>query len=200
MEELLNGSLSLLKAVVVFAAEVLAEISERLSALEKVQLKLKERIKKLRKEKCKILDEFHDMDKKARLTHMTGLFAEKFEQKIIDWVLGDLVTPDQCLYTIDHMEGALRGDDDNYDDVFETEGDLETANRRWSEFKSEFSWQGRYTRYIKHLKENQIMSHLSFEQREMEEALETGALKVRDRELFKEFLRIHEHLCARPRI
>ena len=33
----------------------------------------------------------------------------------------------------------------------------------------------------------------SFDQREIEEAFETGALKVQDRKLFEEFLRIQEH-------
>ena len=205
MEELLNGSLSLLKTVVVFDAKVLAHISQRLSALEKDQLELKERIKQLRKQKYKMLDKFLENNKKGRLIHMMGLFAAEFERKIIDWVLGDIVPPDQCLHSLDEMERALRGEDcDNYDDVFETEGDIEAANRRWSEFKSEFSWQERHTRYIKHLKENRIVMMMiscpRFEQREMEEALKTGALKVRDRELFEEFLRIHEYLCAKPRI
>ena len=63
MEELLNGSLSLLKTVIVFDAKVLAHISRRLSALEKDQLELKERIKQLRKQKYKMLDKFLENNK-----------------------------------------------------------------------------------------------------------------------------------------
>lgn len=169
--------------------ELLRSLSERILVFEKNNLQLKEEVNKL-KEKCKILDKI----KKYRLTLMIGQLAVEIERKIVNTVLLDLLTSDQHINTIAQMEMAIQGND-GYDDVFETEDIRETARQRWNNLKSKFSWKGKHTRYIQGLKHDQILiAHPSFDQRKIEEALKTGDLNVRDKELFEELLKIYKQL------
>ena len=163
----------------------------RMSALEEDYLKMKEEVKSL-SDKCRVLDEKNDT-----LTLMTGQLAVEIERKIVDTVLLDLLTSDQHMNTIADMETAIRGNSDDDDDVFETDDGRDTARSRWLNLKSRFSWKGKHTRYIQELKrERNLIANPSVDRRKIEEALKTGAIKVRDEKLLKEFLKIHENLDA----
>ena len=189
--DLWQNSCEVLFQTVVESNDLLQSLYMRMSALEEDYLKMKEEVKSL-SDKCRVLDEKNDT-----LTLMTGQLAVEIERKIVDTVLLDLLTSDQHMNTIADMETAIRGNSDDDDDVFETDDGRDTARSRWLNLKSRFSWKGKHTRYIQELKrERNLIANPSVDRRKIEEALKTGAMKVRDEKLFKEFLKIHENLDA----
>lgn len=189
--DLWQNSCEVLFQTVVESNDLLQSLYMRMSALEEDYLEMKEEVKSL-SDKCRVLDEKNDT-----LTLMTGQLAVEIERKIVDTVLLDLLTSDQHMNTIADMETAIRGNSDDDDDVFETDDGRDTARSRWLNLKSRFSWKGKHTRYIQELKrERNLIANPSVDRRKIEEALKTGAIKVRDEKLFKEFLKIHENLDA----
>ena len=189
--DLWQNSCEVLFQTVVESNDLLQSLYMRMSDLEEDYLEMKEEVKSL-SDKCRVLDEKNDT-----LTLMTGQLAVEIERKIVDTVLLDLLTSDQHMNTIADMETAIRGNSDDDDDVFETDDGRDTARSRWLNLKSRFSWKGKHTRYIQELKrERNLIANPSVDRRKIEEALKTGAIKVRDEKLLKEFLKIHENLDA----
>ena len=198
--DLWQSDCDVLFQMVVDSNELLRSLYERVSALEKDNLELKEEVRKLKEEvrrlseKSGIFDEF----KNDGLTIMTGQVAIEIEQRILDTVLSDLLTCDQHINTLDDMEKVIQDDDDDDDDVFETDDRRDTARRRWAELKSRFSWKRKHTRYIQELKcKRNPIAHPKVDRRKIGEALKMGTIKVRDQKLFEEFLQIHEQFCGK---
>ena len=186
-DEIWQNDCEILLKVVVHCTDMAILLHEKLIGIQSSNLELKEEVKWLREE-CKVLDEIEN----HRLTLMVGQLAFEVEQRIIERVLAGLVRSDQHIRTIVQLEMAIKRKE-GFDDVFESEEDRKTAASKWTAFKDQFSWKGRHSRYIKELKDVRLpIAHPKCDLKIIQEALANGTFVVRDKKLFKEFLKIYE--------